>query len=189
MSEYTYRDAALIVGSRHEDFDGRCEPIEVEGDQGRWHQWTVGIYKDKSGQQWAVHWGRGLTEMQEHEFNDAPVKVESREVKIPGRIETGWFAADSSGWIAGAKPVECAGLSAVTPVREPNQFLIDELEDLLAQAKAGDLRGILFVAYQLGTVDHRYGSAGSYSLADYALGVKLMELELDSIVTSGATPD
>jgi len=75
-----------------------------------------------------------------------------------------------------------------TPQRV-SQELVTELEYLLAEATAGRLRGMLFVATRVGTDDARFGNAGEYSLAEFALGVKLLELELDSIVTHGKEPD
>jgi hypothetical protein len=81
------------------------------------------------------------------------------------------------------------GPRAVETLRAVEPDLVSELETLLSQARTGDLRGLLFVAYRQGTVDHRYGNVGEYSLADFALGVKLLELELDSIVTRGQEPD
>jgi hypothetical protein len=81
------------------------------------------------------------------------------------------------------------GLREIKSLREPNEALVAELESLLEQARAGDLRGLLFVAYRNASDVQRFGNVGEYSLGDFALGVKLMELELDSIVTHARGSD
>ena len=82
-----------------------------------------------------------------------------------------------------------AQLGEAVTLRKPDPKLIEELERQLEAAKAGELRGLLFVAYRNGTDVMRFGNVGDYSLADFALGLKLMELELDSIVTRGNDPE
>ncbi|MCK9513059.1 MAG: DHHA1 domain-containing protein [Pigmentiphaga sp.] len=71
----------------------------------------------------------------------------------------------------------------VVAFRAPNHDLVDELERMLAEANEGRLRGLLFVTYRNGTDSLRFGNIGAYALSDFALGIKLMELELDSIIT------
>jgi hypothetical protein len=84
---------------------------------------------------------------------------------------------------------EPAKLTSITVLHQPNPALVAELEQLLEQAKAGQLRGMLYVAWRPGCDVSRFGNAGAYSLADFALGLKLMELELDSIVTHAGEPE
>lgn len=79
---------------------------------------------------------------------------------------------------------ETAALADVRTLRQPNENLIAELEQLLESARSGELRGVLFAGYAHGSDAYRYGLAGEYSLAEFALGIKFMELELDSIITS-----
>lgn len=79
---------------------------------------------------------------------------------------------------------ETAALADVRTLRQPNENLIAELEQLLEAARSGELRGVLFVGYAQGSDNYRFGLAGGYSLAEFAMGLKLMELEFDSIVTS-----
>jgi hypothetical protein len=80
-------------------------------------------------------------------------------------------------------------LAEVTTLRKPNEAVVAELEGLLAQAKAGHLRGLLFVAYYQGTNSYRYGLEGEYSLPELAMGIKLMDLEFNSLVTHNHIPD
>ena len=74
-------------------------------------------------------------------------------------------------------------LVEVSALHKPNPALIVELENLLAEARAGTLRGLLFTAYASGSNDYRWGSVGEYSLPEFAMGLRLMELEFDSIAT------
>ena len=69
------------------------------------------------------------------------------------------------------------------------KLLVAELKYLLAEANSGHLRGMLFVAHRVGSDTKRYGNVGDYSLADFALGIKLAELELDSIVAADHEPE
>lgn len=91
-----------------------------------------------------------------------------------------------------AEPTEPEGngqaLASITTLHKPNAELVAELETLLGLAKSGELRGMLYVGYRNAGA-YRFGNSGEYSLGDFALGVKLLELELDSIVTHGRAPD
>lgn len=79
-------------------------------------------------------------------------------------------------------------LRDATPIREPVPEVISKLEALLAEAKSGQLRGFLFVGLGHGA-GYSYGHIGSYDLAELCMGIKLMELEIDSIVTHHGVKD
>jgi hypothetical protein len=74
-------------------------------------------------------------------------------------------------------------------LRKPVQRVVDELSSMLADAKAGRLRGFAFVGLYVGTSTYRYGMAGDYSMPEYAMALKLMELEFDTIVMSEREDD
>ena len=77
---------------------------------------------------------------------------------------------------------EDTALIEVPTLHKPVPELVDELEELLDAARAGTLRGVLFVSYSHGGNNYRYGLAGQYSLPEFAMGLKLMAMEFDSIV-------
>ena len=78
---YTIDDTSDIFYGDHPDFD--LEPVEtIEGDTGRWAKWEIRIYKHtESGEFWSTEVGIALTEMQEDQVRDAPIRVERREVQ------------------------------------------------------------------------------------------------------------
>jgi len=76
-------------------------------------------------------------------------------------------------------------IAEVPTLHKPNPALIVELENMLAAARVGTLRGMLFTTFSQGSNNYRWGSLGDCSLPEFAMGLKLMELEFDSIVTRG----
>lgn len=84
---------------------------------------------------------------------------------------------------------ENAGIAEVHTLRQPHPMLIGELASLLGQARTGELRGLLYVVFRNGSDINRFGNVGEYSLADFALGLKLMEVEFDSIVVRAQEPN
>jgi hypothetical protein len=70
----------------------------------------------------------------------------------------------------------------------PDADLIRELEQLLDEARSGKLRALMFAGSRVHGEPLRFGSVGDYDLRDLALGLRLLELELESLITSGSTP-
>ncbi len=78
-------------------------------------------------------------------------------------------------------------LQEVSTIQPADEALVAELERLLAEAKEGRARAILYVISRSGGEPMRWGSIGRYDLRDFALGVKMLELELDATITAGGT--
>lgn len=76
-------------------------------------------------------------------------------------------------------------LQEVTTIRPADPEVVAEIERLLEEAKSGAVRSVLYVALRSGGEPMRFGSIGEYDLRDFALGVKMLELELDSVITRG----
>lgn len=77
-------------------------------------------------------------------------------------------------------------LQEITAIRPVDDAVVAELEQLLAEAKDGRVTSVLYVAIRSGGEPMRYGAIGRYDLRDFALGVKMLEVELDSLITQGA---
>lgn len=60
-----------------------------DGEHGRWHEYVKTIV-ELDGKYFAIDWARGLTEMQEHEFNNQPYEVKKVEkmVKVTEWVKT-----------------------------------------------------------------------------------------------------
>ena len=70
----------------------------------------------------------------------------------------------------------------------PDADLVRELEQLLEEARAGRLRALVFAGSVARGEPLRYGSVGDYDLRDLALGLRLLDLELEALVTGGSVP-
>jgi hypothetical protein len=90
MSNYTIRDAELIVRGDHPDFTS--DPVhELDCGSGRWlHYWHKVFRHGTTGEHWAIQVGEPLTEMQERQINVAPYRVEPYDVVMPAVIKTFW---------------------------------------------------------------------------------------------------
>jgi len=64
---------------------------EEEEPPRRWTQTVLTVVKHpETGELWGVEWERGLTEMQEHLFEEQPYLVEAYEEVIPAQTVTRW---------------------------------------------------------------------------------------------------
>jgi hypothetical protein len=65
------------------------EVYEECNGSGRWNKRMFTVVKDpETGALWGIPWGKGLTENQEHLFEDQPYLVEAYEETIPATTVT-----------------------------------------------------------------------------------------------------
>ena len=70
----------------------------------------------------------------------------------------------------------------------PDADLVREIEQLLEEARAGRLRALVFAGSVARGEPLRYGSVGDYDLRDLALGLRLLDLEIEALITGGSVP-
>jgi hypothetical protein len=96
---------------------------------------------------------------------------------------------ENGAWACPKHATPDAPVSGVTRLHQPVPEVIRELRRRLAEAEAGELRGIMYVAIGQGCDDHLVGHRGTYNLAEFAMGLKLLDVELSNLVRELVHPE
>lgn len=82
-------------------------------------------------------------------------------------------------------PDELAPKVRLLSAHKPNQDLIETLEQLLAEAKDGTMRGVAYVAFKSGSQAYKYGTSGRLGMAEYALSIATMQHDMHEAMRHG----